>query len=856
MSSMTLDRARRSVRRALALAGCAAALVCSTPALAADANLNAAEKRKVRGAIGLLEQAWKPCKDKKVSEVFGTGMEYEKIKKNGADVEPTIQDMINHLKNMLDKDNIITRDSMAAWGTVDVKRGVDADKIILRKKLLEDLCAAGTSAVDKMDLKLQLVATTSNELTHVFQKWLGSNNKQLCDGERDSDCASIKALQPLLDGMSKPDGSPHPDIAGINGDAQKVDGLGKCMMDLGVTSAADIMKVHEKLKNKLGKEDADATKRKGYKGRKQRFGEDLSASPVREWNTWYGGGRDGPAEEFVHETFTGGGFTTVVGNDLTTTRAFTFALGHSLIISRALLNDSGQKVLVSAVVDSTGTRRLFAWHDIDGDGLPDLSTRAKTVLTATSPGSHDVFSMQIYPAVPAELNAPGRADAGLLVFDRFDGSLHLLTLDPNGAPMGLPVELFRHPLLTSGPAPRYLLAFSIPNPADPPSAQFVRFTFGTKEDGDPEVVWFDVPVSGGPVIPSLAPGQTLAQAVAPNQAPLLQTLTPSAAGPVTLIGNPGETITFSTIGRGVKTALASAFIGSSGNSGPIPTSGPIIENDLFLFENGVGGAAAGYLPRLGANIDCLMNDENGDGRDDRLHLSVEPTRLHYLAGVLAEPPTSPVKSFLFETAIQPAEHVGFGPWSDVDGRILTLPETEVMILRLTGFDPPVYVQSLHDFDGDSIPDEAVVLSRGVGDAAFSASFYSSATSLAPTLDQVVGLPASLEPDRLLFQDVDADGRLDVVVKDFVPLNPEVCLLNSGDPAASRFDAVTCSPPPCCLGNADKVRPSPVDFADISASIANYGTTYTGTGIGDSDCDGDVDFADITASLSAFGSLCP
>lgn len=68
-------------------------------------------------------------------------------------------------------------------------------------------------------------------------------------------------------------------------------------------------------------------------------------------------------------------------------------------------------------------------------------------------------------------------------------------------------------------------------------------------------------------------------------------------------------------------------------------------------------------------------------------------------------------------------------------------------------------------------------------------------------------------------------------------------------------AVTNPQVPCCTGNADKVVPGGVEFADITSVLANFGAGYGITGPGDANCDGNVEFADITAVLANFGDTC-
>jgi hypothetical protein len=60
--------------------------------------------------------------------------------------------------------------------------------------------------------------------------------------------------------------------------------------------------------------------------------------------------------------------------------------------------------------------------------------------------------------------------------------------------------------------------------------------------------------------------------------------------------------------------------------------------------------------------------------------------------------------------------------------------------------------------------------------------------------------------------------------------------------------------PPCIGDADGNRS--VNFTDITAVLANFGTDYTTTGPGDADINGTVNFTDITTVLANFGTNCP
>lgn len=69
-------------------------------------------------------------------------------------------------------------------------------------------------------------------------------------------------------------------------------------------------------------------------------------------------------------------------------------------------------------------------------------------------------------------------------------------------------------------------------------------------------------------------------------------------------------------------------------------------------------------------------------------------------------------------------------------------------------------------------------------------------------------------------------------------------------------SLTSAPVPCCTGNADKLVPGAVEFADITAVLTNFGAGYGITGPGDADCDGNVTFADVTAVLTNYNAACP
>lgn len=77
--------------------------------------------------------------------------------------------------------------------------------------------------------------------------------------------------------------------------------------------------------------------------------------------------------------------------------------------------------------------------------------------------------------------------------------------------------------------------------------------------------------------------------------------------------------------------------------------------------------------------------------------------------------------------------------------------------------------------------------------------------------------------------------------------------NLGSSGFYQLNLSSCSP--CCPGNADKMVPGTVNFADITAVLASFGFNYATSGSGDADCNGTVNFADVTEVLSNFNLNC-
>ncbi|MBL8745115.1 MAG: hypothetical protein JNK58_02030 [Phycisphaerae bacterium] len=822
-----------------------------TPAWAADnMKLEAMEKTKVSNAIGLLEQAWKDCLSMKIVDVMGSGgdnMPYEKIKKEGMDVDPTFQDAINHIKNMLDKDNIVSKD-MNGWGSVDVQPGVDNDKIILRKKLLQEMCDPAASAADKMIGKLQLVATLANETMHVFQKWTEQTGNaglpKLCDGEKDSDMSSIKALEPIVNALTDAMGMPHTTIAGVRTDPQYVFLLGLCMEDAGATSAADIAKVQKAAKEKLG----ETSPRSGYKGRKDRFAFDLTP-PFTNWATWYYGGSDAFQETLSEADIDTRGGSRITGDDLSTTRYLSLPPGQLIVQTRGYINELGQEMVINLATNTLGQVSIFGYRDTNDDGLPESLPQFNWTLPIPPTGSpRPIYQLRIYPVYPDTYRD---RSAGLTIFDPGTGSVLTLPLQPDGSSLLPPQFIFVHPALVNPDL--HLLEMITPSDSSPA----VRVIFGDPSEGSANIMWFDH-FPDNSTIAFMNPGQFFAQAAAPTNTPGIDQLFISpTGGPIRLMANPGAIVELVSIGRGARQTVGLASIGQNGVSPFFNTFAPIQGNDLYQFFKPGNIPFEGFLSRVGTNIACAVHDETGDGTPDRLQLSTDPPRLHLLTGDGLQPG---VFQYQHEIALELNDYVGFRGWSDEEGRNLLVPEVLDGFTRISAAPlRPQYAQRLLDLDGDGAEDDAAVIVcsgfSGERGSFFDIFYWTHAPG--PALNTDLGhLPPNFEPGAIAYPDLNNDHLPDLVITDY-NTGDEMCFRNISTPGNVRFEPCSVTPP-CCPGNADKITPGSVNFADVTTVLANFNMPANpdGSSPGDADCNSAINFSDITSVLANFLNSCP
>jgi len=158
-----------------------------------------------------------------------------------------------------------------------------------------------------------------------------------------------------------------------------------------------------------------------------------------------------------------------------------------------------------------------------------------------------------------------------------------------------------------------------------------------------------------------------------------------------------------------------------------------------------------------------MNDENGDGDPERLHLSVDPPRLHLLVGIAGNPPDDPVKQHVYELALEDSDPYGFRSFSDDESRVLMNIDGDFSLTLIPGTDPPLYAERVIDLDNDGITDEAFTLTRSTAGPGFVASVYAPMTGPTALVTQSIVLPPDVEPDSHRITDLNGDVMLDVAI---------------------------------------------------------------------------------------------
>ncbi len=829
-----IERSRRGALRCihrLALGTVAALpLWAAAPAALAGNNMTFEEKTKVRKAISLIESALKDSLEMTLTDIFNPmgqgGMQVGYEETGGG--ATTLKEALNQLRNMLDQDRLQSND-IGGRGSTSPRPGTDNDRIRINEDTLDLICNG--TPVEMATNKIFLGATLMNEMVHVYQIFEGVDEKQ-CDAERDSDCASIKYLEEIVAALTDDMGDAHDSLDDIADDAEAVAGLKKCLEDMGVDTAEEIEDVVDAVKERL----------QDYKDRKADVFEDNIDNGTSWGMDYYGAGYTDPIK-FPERDRDARDSTSLRSNDGLTSRDFFLSTPGALVVHSAVyLNKLNQTLLVTVSTSPIGELAAHIWLDQDGDGLPETPEAAIVpfkIPPSTKPRA--LSDVMIFVQFDPLLSQTLTSDNGLLFLDVPTGTLFALELDALGLPLLPPAPLFSAPPLDLLGGFHFL---SFLRPVGPNQLLFVfSNTPNVSQFGHVNTfaVIFDTVLGNG--FPQ--PPATLAQWTSPLN-PIGPETLEGGAPTVTLNGNPGQPVTMFSIGRGSASLLGFGAAGPDGSTGPLPVS--IQPNDLFVFSEGAGPDLIAFLPTLGQNIDCTMLDETFDNMPDRIHLSRDPARLHFMTNAGSAPTVDSFFDIAYEIALENPDPRGISAWEPTSRTILGEEiDTEIIALSLTGSGPPIFIQSAHDFDLDGAQDDAIQIKRDLGGGQFEVeSFFDVDTPLF-MIRETIPLPPAFEPNGVNYGDVSGDDIIDIEILplDLVGLQP-ICLINNG---AGFFTIGPCAAPPC---PADFNGDGAVNAADLAQLLGAWGP---GNGPEDLDMSGAVNAADLAQLLGAWGP-CP
>jgi hypothetical protein len=719
-------------------------------------DLTDAEKDKVRDTLDLVEEMYKKAGklDSKMTDALnpatdpggaGGQVPYEG---SGA----TFRDAINKMRDKLDQDRIRVDPNLENGARTRNKSGTDGDVIILAGGQLKKMCAAGDDG-SRFFTKIRLGASLANEMVHVWQIFAGNDLLQ-CDAERDSDTATLIFLCEIADAFA---GTTGPgDIDGVACPKLKA-----CLTAYGVDAGAE-----------WGVLTTNIPKYKEYyeKRRKEKFDDKINAS--LSWGKcYYGDSNYGGPIRFAEVVSPQSVRLTAANGD---ERFYNLPVGKKILRRTISRNKAGQVVLTIVAQDvNTNVICTYVYTDTDGDSLPELTP---TVTQSNVPAQNEMDNDDLFvlPFVPGDTED---FQSGWTFIDTTDGTVYLVPIDPLTlnpiSPFFNPV--FQDPLLSDiggflfhdaildGPAPDVILwiftsTHPVMNHPDQPSL----------------ILEIDL-LSGlwNPVFIG-----SMAEALFPtNHAGILNL--DVGLTPVELIGFPGGEALVLDIGLGPGfPAIPPQPLDPNGFSGPIPI--PPTPAGLFLFVTNQGLSlshqAIMFQPPLGENIACALPDENGDGTNDRLQLTVEPPRLHGFAGLPGDPLNS--MQHLYELVLETDLARGFLTWDDINGRFLSGMEgpIEILLTFQDSFGLPIYVQSLHDLDGDGLEDDTVVIrSFNLHNPQYEFEVFLDVDTI-PVSIQIEEL--SLVPVQPFVFDLGGDPLVDLQLSDFNG-GPDVCFINDG-----------------------------------------------------------------------------
>ncbi|HGY92453.1 MAG TPA: hypothetical protein ENK43_14890 [Planctomycetes bacterium] len=720
---------------------------CASGQIINQQSMSDATKDQVRPVIRLLKAALKPCLKKKLSTLFGSGFgqaQYETLFGGRA---ATLEDAVDHLMTMLNNDSL-RLENMDARGATYLAEGLDADVVTFDDNYITRIMN-GTVGHSKMFWKIALGATLANEMTHVFQK-VASGDAERCDGERDSDAASIKFLCAILDALSDGSGGPNPSIAAIDVDDQAIAGFADDLTNCGINSAAEIANLHRNVK----------ARKNSYVQRKADIFDANIAASTSWGRAYYGASYNGNHDKYVFKDPMRTS-AALESDDGTSNASFSPPGGEMISQAAALLPPDDQLVLIEAT-HASGQNHLRFWKDADADGLPEPAEAAPAI---TLPPSFDpgLDGVTILPVFPAAFGTSGQND-GLMIHNHATGEVIMIELQSDGLPFpaASPLVVFQDPLLTEANGFIYFNSVIEPNPGDlsfvfssePNVAQF-----GHVPSVAITVVGVD-PLTGGtpqpPVLDTLA-ANLAAAPVPPGAARLFEGI-----GSVDLVGDPGTMLSLSRMTPPTPLTVASGNTAPPGVAPFLFLAAPIEAGNLYQANDGQSGRNYFVVQGDGHDMDHVVLDDGGDPALERIDVArlvdgdVIGGRLYLGAdsGGLLQP--------AYELVLEQAP-LYIDTWGPTGRRLVVDDGLTLDLILLPGSNPPVYIQSVEDFDGDGVANESLVIRRQFGNPGFFMEVIDQVNG-APTAAVTVPLPPDAEPLSFVIDDEDADGDLDVCIR--------------------------------------------------------------------------------------------
>jgi len=800
----------------------------------ASKPLTPEQKAAALETLNLVKELLKEDLKKKLTDLFNNpgepNVEYDKVK--GKD--PTLNDGINKLAEMIGDDRVESAKLPKGRAYTDPAPGTNHDHIYIGEGFLERADDEGLGGVRG---QLILAHVLLNEMVHVFQKFLGDDAKQ-CDAERDSHNASLKIQCIILDALTDDAGN-NQSLAAV---AAESPAMAAYLAKKGITRDSDVRYLVGELKPlKLARQKSLA----------KTFNANIIAGT--SWGiAYYGvGNYQGPYNYAEKKRATFPHSIEIEALDESQTITYFVDSGWSLINAVIYQNDAEQVMLMAVLGDGAGMRALEFWTDIDTDGLPEPGSPSPLFpLTPVPPKAPEPDAAMIFNGFPPEFGAGGQED-GMLLLDTQFGRATLINLSSNGLPLGIPIDLYQHPILTNGNGFIYHAGYVEVAP------DVFRFVFSNMpavaQFGHVGGVWFDYDRIAQNVVGSSggAP-QTLAMSFSPVNDVGIERLEPAESNGVRLQGNPGAMVQMFAVSDGFMQPIVNGMVQPDGATPPLVANPPLAGSTLYAILSGAAAHLA-FLPRLGESVAFAVLDETNDGAAERIQMSVDPARLHIMSGLTGLPPNSLALQYVFEQVLEFPNATAITKWEIGQPRIIFSSLQNIELTPIQGLEPPLYTAGLVDMDGDESADEAVVIYLEP-DASpdFIAEVYATAGARGSAMVSSLTLPAGFEPDGYSFADLNLDGALDVATRDF--FTGEILrLFNDG---AGVLAIIAADGDVDDDGDVDLIDHAA--FVDCHAGPNQDPQPVAGTTVAecleafDHDADADVDLADARAFQKAFG----